>query len=77
MVKGFDLRRGRGKAARVRLQGVGGTLLLLPVVHGEIECSPAGYLAPLRRTLIDDNKRQVNVVVCESDYCANLQPGMQ
>ena len=35
MVKGFDLRRGRGKAARVRLQGVGGTLLLLPVVDGE------------------------------------------
>jgi hypothetical protein len=53
------------------------------VADGETECSPANYLAPLRCTLIDDNKRHVNVVVCETDYRAlkrgigNLKPPMQ
>jgi hypothetical protein len=51
--------------------------------YWQTECSPAAHLAPLRRTLIDDNKRHVNVVVCESDYRAlkrgigNLKPPMQ
>jgi len=89
MAKGFDLRCGSGKTARVWLQGKGGSLkpgqalVLLPVADSETECSPAGYLAPLRRALIEDNKRYVNVIVCESDYRAlkrgigNLEPGMQ
>ena len=34
------------------------------------ENSLAGYLAPLRQTLIDNNERHVNVIVCESDYRA-------
>ena len=40
------------------------------------ENSLAGYLAPLRQTLIDNNERHVNVVVCESDYRA-LKRGIQ
>jgi hypothetical protein len=40
----------------------------LPVADGETDSSPAAYLAPLQRALIDDNKRHVNVVVCESDF---------
>jgi hypothetical protein len=45
--------------------------------------SPAGYFAPLLKALIDDNKRHVNLVVCEADYRAlkrgieHLLPGMQ
>jgi hypothetical protein len=51
--------------------------------EGEDENSLAGYLAPLRQMLIDDNKRHVNVIVCESDYRAlkrgieHLPPPMQ
>jgi hypothetical protein len=49
---------------------------------GGEDCT-AGYLAPLRKALIDDNRRHVNVVVCEEDYRAlkcgigNLVPGVQ
>jgi hypothetical protein len=52
------------------------------VKDGETENSPAAYLAPLRTALIEDNRRHVNVVVCESDYRAlkrgieNLAPGV-
>jgi hypothetical protein len=44
-------------------------MVLLPLREGENEHSLAGYLAPLRQTLIDNNDRHVNVV-CESDYRA-------
>ena len=44
--------------------------VLLPPKEEEGKDSPAGYLAPLRQALIDNNKRHVNVVVCESDYRA-------
>jgi hypothetical protein len=89
MVKRFDLRCGAGKTARVWLQGRGGGLklgqafVLLPKKDGETESSAAGYLAPLRRALIEDNRRHVNVVVCDEDYRAlkrgvwNLGPGVQ
>jgi hypothetical protein len=89
MPKGFDLRCGAGKTARVWLQGKGGALkpgqamVLLPLQDGEDENSLAGYLAPLRQTLIDTNERNVNVIVCESDYRALkrgiefLEPGVQ
>jgi hypothetical protein len=82
MPKGFDLRCGAGKTARVRLQGKGGglkprqALVLLPVKSEENENSPAAYLAPLRQALIDKNTRHVNVVVCESDYRA-LKRGIE
>jgi hypothetical protein len=58
-------------------------LVLLPPKEGETKDSPAGYLAPLRQALIDDNRGHVNLVVCESDYRAlkrgihNLPPGLQ
>ena len=89
MPRGFDLRCAAGKTARVWVQGKGGGLrpgqamVLLPLREGEDEHSLAGYLAPLRQTLIDNNERHVNVVVCESDYRAlkqgieHLPPGMQ
>jgi hypothetical protein len=89
MPKGFDVRCGAGKTARVWLQEKGGALkagqalVLLPLKDGETESSPAAYLAPLRQALIDDNRRHVNVVVCESDYrtlkrgIENLGPGVQ
>lgn len=89
MPKGFDLRCGAGKTARVWLQGKGGSLtpgrafVFLPPSQGMTDDSPAGYFAPLRRALIDDNKRHVNLVVCEADYRAlkrgieNLSPGVQ
>jgi hypothetical protein len=89
MPKGFDLRCAEGKTARVWLQGRGGGLkpgqamVLLPVKEGETDASPAAYLSPLRRALIDENRGHVNVVVCESDYRAlkrgiyNLPPGVQ
>jgi hypothetical protein len=73
MPRGFDLRCAAGKTARVWLQGKRGALkpgqgfVLLPPKQGEDDRSPAGYLAPLRQALIDNNKRHVNVVVCESD----------
>jgi hypothetical protein len=72
MPRRFDLRCGAGK-----------TVVLLPLREGEHENSLAGYLAPLRQTLIDNNERHVNVIVCESDYRAlkrgieDLPPGMQ
>jgi hypothetical protein len=59
MPKGFDLRCGAGKTARVWLQGKGGglkpgqALVLLPLKSGENENSPAAYLSPLRQALID------------------------
>jgi hypothetical protein len=89
MPKGFDLWCGAGKTARVWLQGKGGALkpgqgfVLLPPKEGEGRNSPAGYLAPLRQALIDNNRRHVNVVVCASDYRAlklgieHLVPGVQ
>ena len=89
MATGFDLRCGAGKTARVWVQGKGGALkpgqamVLLPKKDGETVSSPAAYLAPLRRTLIDDNLHHVNVVVCEADYHAlkrgieNLLPPIQ
>jgi hypothetical protein len=68
MPKGFDLRCGAGKTARVWVEGKGGALkpgqamVLLPLREGEDENSIVGYLAPLRQTLIDNNDRHVNVV---------------
>ena len=89
MRKGFNLRCAAGKTARVWLQGKRGALkpgqamVLLPLKEGESENSLAGYLAPLRQTLIDKNERHVNVIVCESDYralkrgIAHLPPPLQ
>ena len=89
MPKGFDLRCSAGKTARVWIQGKGGGLkpgqamVLLPIREGEDEHSLAGYLAPLRQTLIDNNERHVNVIVCEANYrtlkrgIQYLLPGMQ
>ena len=89
MPRRFDLRCGAGKTARVWVQAKGGALkpgqamVLLPLREGEHENLLAGYLAPLRQTLIDNNERHVNVIVCESDYRAlkrgieHLPPGMQ
>ena len=89
MPKGFDLRCGAGKSARVLVQGKRGVLkpgqamVLLPPHEEEDENSLAGYLAPLRQALIDDNEWHVNVIVCESDYRAlkrgieHLCPGLQ
>jgi hypothetical protein len=82
MPKGFDLRCGAGKTARVWVQGKGGALkpgqamVLLPLREGEDENSLAGYLAPLRQTLIDNNNWHVSVIVCESDYRA-LKRGIE
>jgi hypothetical protein len=82
MPKGFDLRCSAGKTARVWVQRKGGglnpgqTMVLLPLREEEDENSLAGYLAPLRQTLIDKNNRHVNVVVCESDYQA-LRRGIE
>jgi hypothetical protein len=82
MPKGFDLRCGAGKTARVWAQGKGGGLkpgqamALLPLREVEDENSIAGYLAPLRQALIDKNERHVNVIVCESDYRA-LKRGIE
>jgi hypothetical protein len=89
MPKGFDLKCGAGKTARVWLQGKGGALkpgqafVLLPPRQGMTDDSPAGCFAPLRQALIDKNKRHVNIVVCDSDYRAlkrgieHLPPGVQ
>jgi hypothetical protein len=66
MPKGFDLRCGAGKTARVWLQGKGGGLKpggQAVVLSGEDENSPAAYLAALRQALIDKNTRHVNVLV--------------
>jgi hypothetical protein len=64
--KGFDLKCGAGKTARVWLQGKGGgltpgltpgqALLLLPPKANEDQHSPAAYLSPLRIALIDRNE---------------------
>jgi len=89
MPKGFNLRCAAGKTARVWLQGKGGALrpgqafVLLPITKGETEDSPAGYRAPLRQALVDDNTDHVNLLVCETDYKAlkrgieNLPPAVQ
>jgi hypothetical protein len=89
MPKGFDLRCGAGKTARVWVQGKGGALklgqalVLVPRKEDEGEGAAAGYIAPLRQTLIDRNGGHVNVVVCRADYRAlklgieYLQPGLQ
>jgi hypothetical protein len=89
MPKGFDLRCGSGKTARVWVQRKGGALkrgqalVLLPRKEDEGEGPAAGYIAPLRQTLIERNGGHVNVIVCESDYRAlkhgieHLLPGLQ
>jgi len=90
MPKGFNLRCAAGKTARVWLQGKEGWgastragLRLATSGRGETEDSLAGYHAPLRQALIDDNTGNVNVVVCEADYRAlkrgieYLQPPVQ
>jgi hypothetical protein len=69
MAEGFDLRSAAGKTARVWQQARGGMLLFL-AKEGETEDSVAGYRAPLRTALVDDNGGHVNVVVCESDHAA-------
>ena len=51
-------------------------MVLLPLREGEHENSLAGYLAPLRQTLIDNNDWHVSVIVCESDYRA-LKRGIE
>ena len=82
MQKGFDLRCAAGKTARVWLQNKSGKLttgqamVLLPPKIGETANAPAAYLAPLRKSLIDDNNGHVNVVVSESDYRA-LKRGIE
>jgi hypothetical protein len=82
MPKGFDLRCAGGKTARVWQQGKGGmlkpglALVLLPRKDGETADSVAGYLAPLRTALIDDNRGHMNVIVCESDFRA-LKRGIE
>ena len=61
----------------------GQAMVLLPPNEEEDENSLAGYLAPLRQALIDDNEWHVNVIVCEGDYRAlkrgieHLTPGLQ
>jgi hypothetical protein len=70
----------QGKSGGLRL---GQVFVPLRKKDGETDNSLAGYLAPLRRALIEDNRRHVNVVVCEEDYRAlkrgigNLGPGVQ
>ena len=51
-------------------------MVLLPTKKRETAESPAGYLAPLRQALLDNNSGHVNVVVCESDYHA-LKRGIE
>src|SRR5262245_37781661 len=81
MPKGFNLRCAAGKTA-LWLQGKGAALrpgqafVLLPIAEGETEDSPAGYRAPLRQALIDDNAGHVNLLVCEADYKA-LKRGIE
>jgi len=78
MPKGFNLNCGAGNTARVWLQGKGAGLkpgqafVLLPPSAGD----NVGYVGPLRKALIDDNRRHVNVVVCEEDYRA-LKRGIE
>jgi hypothetical protein len=83
------MRCGRGKTARVWLQGKGGALkpaqafFVLPAKAGEGENAAAGYLSPLPQALIERNAGHVHVFVCESDYRAlkrgidSLSPGVQ
>jgi hypothetical protein len=72
--KGFDLRCGAGKTARVWLQGDSGSIkpgeavVLLPPQPNDIAERPVAYVAPLRHALIDGTTGHVNLVVCESDY---------
>jgi hypothetical protein len=79
MAKGFNLRCVAGKSTRVWEQVKGGGLkpgqafVLLPKKTGEGADAAAGYLAPLRTALIDDNEGHVNVVVCEGDYYRALK----
>jgi hypothetical protein len=74
MPKGFDLRCGAGKTARVWVQGKGGALkpgqamVLLPLRKGEDENSIAGYLAPL----IDNNDRHVNASKICHRLCSDV-----
>ena len=86
MPKGFNLRCAAGKTARVGKGGAlrpGQAFVFLPITEGETEDSPAGYRAPLRQALIDDNTGHVNILVCEGDYKAlkrgieHLPPGVQ
>ena len=61
----------------------GRAFALLPLTEGETERSPAGFIAPLRKALIEGNRRHVNVFVSEEDYrtlkrgIGNLGPGVQ
>jgi len=89
MAKGFHLRCAAGKTARVWVQVKGGALkrgqalVLLPRKEDEGGGAAAGYIAPLRQTLIDRNGGHVNVIVCQADYRAlrrgieHLSPGLQ
>jgi hypothetical protein len=82
MPKGFNLRCGAGKTARVWLQGKGGALtpgnafVLLPIKERETEESPAGYYTSLRQALVDENTGHVNLIVCDADYDA-LKRGIE
>ena len=73
MPKGFDLRCGQGRprgcGCRERWAlKPGRAFALLPLTEGETERSPAGFIAPLRKALIEGNRRHVNVFVSEEDY---------
>jgi len=70
MPKGFDLRCGAGKTARVWLQGNGGgikpgqAMVLLPIKDGETDSSPAAYLAPkAQRTVLQHHRRSCHDAV--------------
>jgi hypothetical protein len=89
MPKGFEMRCGACKIARVWLHGKGRGLqtgrafVLLPAKEGKGETASAGYLSPLRQALIERNPGRVQVFVCESDYRTlkrgidSLSPGVQ
>jgi hypothetical protein len=61
----------------------GQAFVVLPGKVGETENSPAGFLAPLRTALVDENTGHVIVFVCEEDYrelkrgIGNLAAGVQ
>jgi hypothetical protein len=68
--------RGEDRAGVAPSLKPGQSLVLLPPKEGEGDNAPAGYLSPVRRALIEDNRRHVNIVVCEADYHA-LKRGIE